>query len=148
MNLIFTMAVLGVFILIILIPLYVWSSLEFKKVLEIMNSSNPTLAWIPYIRYYALAEVCKDENGNINLLGKDLSYYFFGFYWVACLILTRIPGIGSILSLIIQILFLGTLFKIVYARIEQKDEIETQTIGFVSGFITLIALIKFTCYKK
>ena len=105
------------------------------------------MAWIPYVNNYAVADVIRGDNDKTNVLGLELPSMLFNFWWLIGIVITRIPNVGSILYLALQIICLGTCFKTIYAKCEQKDPSEVAALAYVSGFIPIIALIKFTAYK-
>ena len=90
------------------------------KVLGSLGYDKVWLAWIPYGVYYACADV---------VTGQDEKVKLFGSYEVPALV------------------FLGCTYAKMYARLENKQESETQAIGCVFGFIPIIAVVKFFMYK-
>ena len=105
------------------------------------------MAWIPYANNYAVADVIRGDNDKTNVLGLELPSMLFNFWWLIGIVITRIPNVGSILYLALQTICLGTCLKTIYAKCEQKDPSEVAALAYVSGFIPIIALIKFTAYK-
>ncbi len=137
----------AVVVIIVVIGVYVWTAMMYQKVLKHMGYSNPWMAWIPYVNNYAIADVIRGENDKTDVLGLELPSMLFNFWWLIGIVVARIPSVGSILFLALQIICLGTCFKTIYARCEQKDPNEVAALAYVSGFIPIIALIKFTGYK-
>ena len=59
-------ASMGVLIVIlaILVALYVLSSIAIMRVLKILGYANVWMAWIPFLNYFALANVTADADGK------------------------------------------------------------------------------------
>ncbi len=143
-------ASMGVLIVIlaILVALYVLSSIAIMRVLKILGYANAWMAWIPFLNYFALANVTADADGKNKIFGAELPNIVFSFWWVLQIIFNRIPNVGGLLATILQVICLGTCFINIYSRIENKDEKDVQAIAYVSGLIPIIAIVKFLCYDK
>ena len=146
-NVLMLLGGFAVVAVIAVIAIYVWTAVVYQKVLKHLGYKNPWMAWIPYVNNYAVADVIRGDNDKTNVLGLELPYMLFNFWWLIGIVITRIPNVGSILYLALQIICLGTCFKTIYAKCEQKDPSEVAALAYVSGFIPIIALIKFTAYK-
>lgn len=74
----------------------------------------------------------------------------FKLWWivpVAFLLLPFPAALESIINLALNIIFLGSTYAKMYARFEGKTEKDTQALGCVSGFLPIIAVVKFFMYK-
>lgn len=131
------------------IAYYIWQSLEFYWLFKMCSYSNAWMAWIPILRYYALAEVTGDGMGQtrLYLINTDISTDVFRFWPILTLVVSRMNGVGGILELLLTILCLGTSFTTVYSKFENRSSDEVKVLGYLSGWIPLIGVIKLTQYK-
>ena len=131
------------------IAYYIWQSLEFYWLFKMCSYNNAWMAWIPILRYYALAEVTGDGMGQtrLYLINTDISTDIFRFWPILTLVVSRINGVGGILELFLTILCLGTSFTTVYSKFENRSPDEVKVLGYLSGWIPLIGIIKLTQYK-
>ena len=131
------------------IAYYIWQSLEFYWLFKMCSYNNAWMAWIPILRYYALAEVTGDGMGQtrLYLINTDISTDIFRFWPILTLVVSRINGVGGILELLLTILCLGTGFTTVYSKFENRSPDEVKVLGYLSGWIPLIGVIKLTQYK-
>ena len=109
------------------------------------------LAWIPYGVFYACADVVTGQDEKVKLFGSlEIPAIVFKLWWiipVAFLLLPLNATIENLITLVLDVVFLGCTYAKMYARLENKQENETQAIGCVSGFIQIIAVVKFLMYK-
>ncbi len=134
--------------LAIAVALYVVEALAIMRVLTILGYANSWMAWIPLLNYFALARVTADENGNTRIFGFELPNMVFSFWWIAWLAVGYIPNVGNFLGLVVRVICLGTCFIYIYSRVENKPESEVQALGYVSGLIPIVAIVKFLSYDK
>jgi len=135
----------------IVIAIYIVYSLAFFKALKKVDYRNPWLAWIPVAQHFALADAAFDDD-------KETSVIFFGkctlpkmvvnFYWVITYVIAFIPVIGSIASLILNVLVLGAIFAKLFVKIEGGTYEEKRAVAYISAVIPLIAAIKFLMVKE
>ena len=131
------------------IAYYIWQSLEFYWLFKMCSYGNAWMAWIPILRYYALAEVTGDAAGQtrLYLINQDISTDLFRFWPILTLVVSRINGVGGILELLLTILCLGSCFTTVYSKFENRHPDEVKVIGYLSGWLPIIGVIKLTQYK-
>lgn len=131
------------------IAYYIWQSLEFYWLFKMCSYSNAWMAWIPILRYYALAEVTGDASGQtrLYLINQDISTDLFRFWPILTLVVSRINGVGGILELLLTILCLGSCFTTVYSKFENRHPDEMKVLGYLSGWLPIIGVIKLTQYK-
>lgn len=139
---------LVIFVFAILVGFYLLSSAAIFKVLHIYDYSNAWMAWIPFLNFYALADAASEGHQTMQLFGHMVPLALFEFWWVIAFILNYVPFIGWMLSFAVQIIFLGTVFSFIYARVEHKPIHTMTALGFISGIVPLIAYIKFLAYPK
>lgn len=84
-----------VVLLVVVVAVYVLSALAIMRVLTILGYANPWMAWIPFLNYFALANVTANAEGNTKVLGFDVPNMVFNFWWVLQLIFNRIPNVGG-----------------------------------------------------
>lgn len=130
---------------------YLWISLELSWLFRMCNYEHAWMAWIPLLRYYALAEVTGDQGGltHIYLLGIDVPTSMFRFWPVLTLIVSCIGGnLGSVLEFVLEILCLGTSFTTLYSKFENRPVSDVKILGYLSGWLPVIAWIKLTIYRS
>ena len=74
----------------------------------------------------------------------------FKLWWILPVALLFIPVNGTVenvITIVLNVVFLGCSYAKMYAKLEGKQESETQAIGCVSGLIPIIAVVKFLSYK-
>ncbi|MBQ7944348.1 MAG: hypothetical protein IJ326_09840 [Lachnospiraceae bacterium] len=149
----FAVAVTGIVAVITIIfgiIMYILTALSHMKALKMMGYHTPWHAWIPILRYMAYADSVCRENG-VTILGQQIPTNVFKFWWVliviADVVALKFSTLGSILNLVVMVICLGTIYIKMYARLEGKEESEVQVIGYLSGWLPIIAVVKFFLYK-
>lgn len=144
-------ALLGAYILVILAVLvvyYVVSSLAYMKALRALGYANPWMAWIPILSWYAIADAAADHEEQVTLFGSvTVPAMLYKLWWLIMFVCAWVPVVGSILSAAVRIIFLGNCFMKMYARLDHTSEKDQQVIGYISGFIPLVAVVKFLAGK-
>ncbi|MDO4262246.1 MAG: hypothetical protein Q4C82_09215 [Eubacteriales bacterium] len=132
-------------IVAITIVWYVAFSYSHMKALNALGYSKPWLAWIPFGVYYACAEAVEPEDHPVQILGSfEVPGVVFRFWWVVPLVLTVVPiSFGSLITLAMSIIFSGSAYAKMYAVLYKTSEKEEQVIGCVSGFLPIVAVVKF-----
>lgn len=132
------------FFLIFMGIFYVLYGISHMKALKALGYDKPWMAWIPFAKYWALAEVVLNGEENMNLLDSfNIPAMAFKLWWLIAYAVSFVPGVGGILNIVLHVICLGTCYVKIYARLDGKDERETQALGFVSGFFQIVAVIKF-----
>ena len=108
--------------------------------------------WIPYGVFYACADAAAEGEGEkVKLFGSlELPAMVFKLWWILPVALLFIPVNGTVenvITIVLNVVFLGCSYAKMYAKLEGKQESETQAIGCVSGLIPIIAVVKFLSYK-
>lgn len=134
--------------LVIVVAAYILASLGTQKVLKKFQYPRPWMAWIPFANYYALADILQDKEGNTSILGQKVPAMLFNFWFVVPFALSYVPGVGSILYMVANIILYGTICTFIYSRIDNKPEKDVRVLGYLSGWISIIAIIKFLCIKE
>lgn len=131
---------------IIFISFYIVQSIGIMYMLKVFEYQYPIDAWVPYWRWQALTLIAQDENKNIDILGYDVPAPILGL-WPYLVPFIHNSVTGSIVSVSIQVICLGRALQKIYAKMENKDENQTKTIGYVSAFFTWIMTYKFIKYR-
>lgn len=141
--------ILLVVLLAVGIVFYVLRSIGCMRVLKALGWQAPWMAWIPVLSHIALGlAINTDDNKSMKLFGLDIPTVVYAFWIVIYMIATRIPSVGGLIGLIVMIALSGRIYQNIYSRIEGKPESETMIIGFLSGWLGIIPMIKFLCYKS
>ncbi|MBO5033060.1 MAG: hypothetical protein J6C19_12920 [Lachnospiraceae bacterium] len=145
------LAFLGAYLLVVVVialAYYVVSSLAHMKALKAAGYDKAWMAWIPFANYYALADAAADHQDKVNLFGTlSVPAALYKFWWAVSIVLSFIPVIGSLASAVIKIIFLGNCYVKLFARLDRTSEQEQQVIGYLSGFLGIIAVVKFLAGK-
>lgn len=151
MDTVAALAFLGAYMLVLLvivIAYYVVSSLAHMKALKAVGYDKAWMAWIPFANYYALADAAADKQDSVNLFGTlSVPAMLYKFWWAIMIVLYFVPVIGSLASVVVKVVFLGNCYVKMYARLDRTSEQEQQVIGYLSGFLTIIAVVKFLAGK-
>lgn len=145
-----TSLIIGLCVGGIWLALYIWQSLEFYWLFRMCSYPNAWMAWIPLLRYYALAEVTGDGMGQTRLyiINQSISTDIFRFWPIVALVVSSFRNVGGILELLITILCLGSCFTTVFSKFENRDPNEVKVLGYLAGWIPLIGIIKLTQYRR
>lgn len=150
-NVALFLAVLGAYLAVFLViglVVYVLSSLAHMKALKALGYSKAWMAWIPFVRLYAFADVAADNQDSVHMFGSiSVPAVLYKFWWVVWIVLPFVPFIGSLASTVVLVVFLGNCYVKMYARLEGTTEQEQQVIGYLSGFLPIIAIVKFLAGK-
>lgn len=146
------LVVLGAYIVIVLIlavAVYVLYGISHMKALKALGYDKAWLAWIPFGNYYAMADsVTGDNEESVTLFGSvNIPVMVYKLWWIGLFIAPFIPVVGNILSMALMIVFAGNAYMKMYAELENKSEQETQVVGYISGFISIIPIVKFLAGK-
>lgn len=137
-----------VVVLVIAIACYVVFSLAHMKALKALGYDKPWMAWIPFANYYAYADSVTQGQDSVTLFGNvTIPVMVYKLWWIASFVAPFIPVIGTLLSTVITVIFLGNCYVKMYARLENTPEQDQQVIGYLSGFIAIIAVVKFLAGK-
>ena len=128
--------------LVVMVACYVLYAVSHMKALKALGYKNAWLAWIPYGVFYACADAAAEGEGEKVKL--------FGSLELPAMVFKFIPVNGTVenvITIVLNVVFLGCSYAKMYAKLEGKQESETQAIGCVSGLIPIIAVVKFLSYK-
>lgn len=143
-----TFFVIVIVILGIFLAAYVIGAVAYQRGLRLCGYSKPWMAWIPFARQYALADAVGDADGNTTVLGFQIPSMVFNFWWVLQIAANWIPSVGTVISLVIGVICMGSCFGKMYSAIEGKAEEDTVAIGYVSGIFPIVAIVKFLAAKE
>ena len=132
--------------LVVMVACYVLYAVSHMKALKALGYKN---AWLAF---YACADAAAEVEGEkVKLFGSlELPAMVFKLWWILPLALLFIPVNGTVenvITIVLNVVFLGCSYAKMYAKLEGKQESETQAIGCVSGLIPIIAVVKFLSYK-
>ncbi len=133
--------------LLICVVLYVLSALGSRYVLKTLGHPSPWMAWIPLLETVALASCCEEEDNQVYVLNQPIPMNLFVLWPVLVIVCTFIPVVGTLLCLAINVLAGGSMYAILYAKMEGKTRQECATLGYVSALICLIPVVKFLIYR-
>ncbi|MDE7478210.1 MAG: hypothetical protein K2M91_09725 [Lachnospiraceae bacterium] len=145
------LAVLGTYLVVVLVVMlvcYVLTSLAHMKALKALGYDKAWMAWIPLAQQYALADVAAGNEDNVTLFGTlTVPATLYRFWWILWIVLPFVPFIGGLASTVVMVVFLGNCYVKIYARLDGTSEQEQQVIGYLSGFLVIIAVVKFLVGK-
>ena len=145
------LAFLGAYMAVVIViglAYYVVASLAHMKALKALGYDKAWLAWIPFANFYAYADSVTKGQDSVTLFGNlSVPVMVYKLWWIASFVAPFIPVIGTLLSTVITVIFLGNCYVKMYARLENTPEQDQQVIGYLSGFIGIIAVVKFLIGK-
>lgn len=130
------------------IAVYVLYGISHMKALKAMGYDKAWAAWIPFFSSYALADCIPETKENVNLFGISIPGTVFKFWWLIAFVVTWVPVVGSLLSLAVNIIGAGFCYTSIYSILEGKSKDEVKVVGYLSGWLNIIAIVKFFTYKK
>lgn len=139
---------LAIFVGILAIAVYVLYGISHMKALKAMGYDKAWAAWIPFFSSYALADCIPETKENVNMFGLSIPGQVFKFWWLVSFVVAYVPAVGGILSLVVTILCAGFCYTSIYSILEGKSKDEVKVVGYLSGWINIIAIVKFFAYKK
>lgn len=142
---------LVLFVGVLCIAVYVLYGLSHMKALKALGYDKAWMAWIPYAWYFACADAVSGEDENVKLFDSfEIPTIIFKLWWIVPLAFYFIPlnsRLEYVINLALQIVFLGCTYAKMYARLENRAEKDEQVLGCVSGFLPIVAVVKFLCIK-
>lgn len=152
-----TLATFATIVFGIVAAYYIFSSAANAKALRKIGYDKAWLAWVPYLRYWAIADATKDEGHSTKIYGRyNIPNTLYTLWFALLLVVNVIDGgltawipatLGTIIDIIIMGLLLGGAYAKVLARITNKPERECFVFGMWSGVFPIVAAIRF-CYAK
>lgn len=133
---------------IIGIIMYVLYGISHMKAYKMMGYKNAWGAWIPFYSSYVLADCIPESKESVNILGLSIPGTLFKFWWIVSFVVAYVPAVGTILSLVVTILCAGKCYTTIYATLEGKSQDEVKVVGYLSGWLSIIAIFKFLSYKN
>lgn len=139
------------FILIIAVAMYVLNAVSHMKALKALGYDKAWLAWIPYGVWFACADSVSKDEDQVRLFDSfNVPSIVFKLWWIVPLALLFIPlnsSLSEVINVVLRVVFLGCTYAKMYARLDYKSEKEEQVLGCVSGFIPIVAIVKFLTIK-
>lgn len=109
--------------LVFMIAAYVVSSAAIVRTLRLFGYEKPMAGWIPGLRHYALGTVCIQRRGSLAgvVSTARIPNVFLQWGWAAVMAAYFIPGIGNLLSVVLSVLYYGTVYRFIYSRLFGDD---------------------------
>lgn len=139
---------LFVFGAIVSIVVYVLFGISHMKALRMMGYDKAWAAWIPFFSSYALADCIPETKENIDIFGISIPGNIFKFWWILSLVVVFVPKFGTLLSTAVTIICAGLCYTSIYSILEGKSKDEVKVVGYLSGWLNIIAIAKFFTYKN
>lgn len=140
---------------------YIFTSAANAKALRLLGYDRAWFAWIPYLRYYALASATRDNEKSTGIFNRwNIPTPLYELWFVFLLLIQMLDGSNGdifmvymsvpamILYFIVMAIFLGNSYAKIYARLTDKGQEECMTLGLWSGVLPIIAAIEFCAVKK
>lgn len=145
-----TFAFIWILVLAFVVVAFILNGILFSGTLKALGYKNPWMGWIPFAVYFALADVVEeDEPSKITMFGNfKVPTQAFKLWWIGKIVLPFVPVIGALLSTALTILCFGRCMVDVYGQLEGVDNSEVLMIGYLSGWIRVIAWVKLWKYRK
>lgn len=136
---------------------YIFTSAANAKALRMVGYDKAWLAWVPYLRYWAIAEATKNEGHTTKIYGRWNVPNTLYTLWFTLLLVVQIidsgltiwfpASLGMIIDSIIMGVLLGGAYAKLLSKITHKTEPQCYTFGICSGVFPIIAAFKF-CFVK
>lgn len=136
---------------------YIFTSAMNAKALRMVGYKYAWIAWIPYLRYYAIADATKENNVETRIYDTMcVPNVLYTLWWVILLLIGAFDNgltfwlpttLASIVDFLLRGIFLGGAYGRLYAKLEGKSIKDTNIIGAWSGVIPIIASFKFLKYR-
>lgn len=141
------LGILLVFVLLICIAVWVFYALMHVRMLKAMNYDKPWMAWIPFANQYALADCLKLEEAE--LFGSvKIPMNIFKFWFAVPFVLSFVPVLGTLLSIAARVILGGFCYIKIYSKLDSASENDVMVLGYLSGWIPIIAAFKFMSLPK
>ena len=137
-----------VFGAILSIAVYVLYGISHMKAFKMMGYDKAWAAWIPFFSSYALADCIPETKEDVNIFGLSIPGNLFKFWWIVSIVVAYVPAVGTLLSLAVTIICAGLCYTSIYSILEGKSKDEVKVVGYLSGWINIIAIVKFFTYKN
>ena len=137
------------FILIImLVASYLLQAFSIYYVLKNLSYPEPLLAFIPFANMYALSSIVPSYNdGKVYVTATiGIKREVFNIWWLIAILVTMIPAVGWLLSLIIRIPCYTRIIQYVYSVFDKRREEEETILAVVSAIFPIIFFIRCLIY--
>lgn len=128
-----------------LIAYFIFSAAIYK-VLVIMRYLNPWFAWIPWLRLYALGDICSQTTDRVYTVADiEVPNWVMRFGWILCSVVVFIPYLGALCSIVLNVIYYGTICDFLYKRIEG---VKNTGLAVISGYFKIILVVKVFMWDK
>ena len=143
------LAAMGGFIVVLLLislALYLVDAFARYKYLKVRNYQNAWMGFIPFANFYACVEATYGPCNYINLFGWRAPAALIKLWEVAVIVLSYvvsyIPYVGGILSLVLTVLNVAVCVQIFRDMLERLDDPQTLGFGILATIISIVGSIK------
>lgn len=139
--------VFAMVLVLVAIAVYILVGISHMKALNALGYDKAWLVWIPLVgSYYACADVASQKQESVTLFGSvQIPSVVFKFWWVVLLLkfIAPLATLATIVACVARVILLGSAYSTLYARLEGRTEQDTLAVGLVSGFLPIVAVVKF-----
>ena len=134
------------FILIIMLVVsYLLQAFSIYYVLKNLSYPEPLLAFIPFANMYALSSIVPSYKVYVTAT-IGIKREVFNIWWLIAILVTMIPAVGWLLSLIIRIPCYTRIIQYVYSVFDKRREEEETILAIVSAIFPIIFFIRCLIY--
>lgn len=146
------LGILGIIIILIIIVVaiafYVANAYPLYMILKSVGYDMAWLAWIPFCQYFAITMAFNyKKDSNITIFGIQIPRPVAGFASLIALVLSKIPVIGpvlSILALLVNAFILCEMFDVC----ENTEPEKNMGMAVISALIIFVQIFTFFKYLK
>ena len=134
--------------LVIAVVSYLLQALTLFYVFKKVGYYDAYYAFIPLFNIYILSSLvpCYSDGKVYVTPTIGINKRLFRFWWLIAFLVSAIPAIGVVLSVIIRILCYTRIFQYVYSLFEDKDEEDEIVVAIVSAFFPIVFYVKCLIY--
>lgn len=153
-----TLATFASIVFVFVAAYYIFTSATNAKALRMAGYKHAWIAWIPYLRHYAIADATKEEGTETEIYGRwKIPNAIYTLWWVALILMSSLDSgltfwlpssLVAILDFILSGLFLGGAYGRMYEKLENRTTENVMAVAIWSGVFPIVAAFKFLKYKE